>query len=474
MRVMAAKDGVQGRRRLRIFAAAAALVLLCAVCVGGVSGAVFEVSTEQGLKNAVGEANVNGEDDIIIIMNNILYDDKASLEVLSGKLTIVNAAGADVTISRTDSWRKTTFPSIFYVSGGELVLSVSDEGGSLTLDGNNNILSSPGGGAVFVDSGTLIMNDGVTLKDFGYLGSSLFGSGRGAVYVNNPGTFIMNGGTISGSRADIGGGVYVAANEESGGEFYMNGGLITGNGHGDYPFSGSTYGGGVYIQDGGYFSQSGDAEVTGNTGDPKDIVYNNPDTTIHYTVMHYFQKTDGTYALNSALTETVEGEWGTAAKPKYTNAHPLSVPGYESQPIEQQPLYEGGDTVVSVYYDIVIYYKIEIPASLNLADDVDTGEFTMTPIELRILDQGKVVVSVYSQNSFQLVHKEVNTARISYDLKSAGTVIEQNKPVAEFTLANQTPVLLTLELTGQAACTGVYDDILTFTAQYIENTLTEG
>ena len=124
MRVMAAKDGVLIRRRLRIFAAAVALVLLCAVCVGGVSGEDFEVWTEQGLKDAVGEANVNGEDDIIIIMDNILYDDKASLEVLSGKLTIVNAAGAEVTISRTESLIKTAFPSIFYVSGGELVLSV--------------------------------------------------------------------------------------------------------------------------------------------------------------------------------------------------------------------------------------------------------------------------------------------------------------------------------------------------------------
>ena len=38
MHVTAAKDGVLIRRRLRIFAAAAALVLLCAVCVGGVSG----------------------------------------------------------------------------------------------------------------------------------------------------------------------------------------------------------------------------------------------------------------------------------------------------------------------------------------------------------------------------------------------------------------------------------------------------
>ena len=39
MRVTAAKDGVLIRRRLRIFAAAVALVLLCAVCVGAVSGA---------------------------------------------------------------------------------------------------------------------------------------------------------------------------------------------------------------------------------------------------------------------------------------------------------------------------------------------------------------------------------------------------------------------------------------------------
>ena len=41
MCVMAAKDGVLIRRRLRIFAAAVALVLLCAVCVGGVSGATW-------------------------------------------------------------------------------------------------------------------------------------------------------------------------------------------------------------------------------------------------------------------------------------------------------------------------------------------------------------------------------------------------------------------------------------------------
>ncbi len=39
MCVTAAKDGVLIRRRLRVFAAAVALVLLCAVCVGGVSGA---------------------------------------------------------------------------------------------------------------------------------------------------------------------------------------------------------------------------------------------------------------------------------------------------------------------------------------------------------------------------------------------------------------------------------------------------
>ena len=42
MRVMVAKDGVLIRRRLRIFVAAIALVLLCAVCVGGVSGETWD------------------------------------------------------------------------------------------------------------------------------------------------------------------------------------------------------------------------------------------------------------------------------------------------------------------------------------------------------------------------------------------------------------------------------------------------
>lgn len=355
----------------------------------------------------------------------------------------------------------------------------SEEGGSLTLDGNNNILSSPGGGAVFVDSGTLIMNDGVTLKDFGYLGSSLFGSGRGAVYVNNRGTFIMNGGKISGSRADIGGGVYVAANEEFGGEFYMNGGLITGNGHGKYPISDSTYGGGVYIQEGGYFSQSGNAEVKGNTGYPEDIVYIDPDLTISYYVEHHFQQVDGTYLHDTKYDEIVKGESGDYNNPKYTNVHPLSISGYKNQEITQKPLYKGEETTtVIVKYDIIPSCKIMIPAALDIAEDEDTCEFNVIPSELRLLNSGKVVVSVHSTNSFRLVHQEVNTVWISYDLISynlnpSGAIVEQDKPVVEFTLADQNPARLTVDMTGQPACTGMYSDILTFTVSIINQPIAE-
>ena len=68
----AAKDGVQGRRRLRIFAAAVALVLLCAVCVGGVSGAVLYVgntaSTESNWYTSLADAvDAAGSGDTIII-----------------------------------------------------------------------------------------------------------------------------------------------------------------------------------------------------------------------------------------------------------------------------------------------------------------------------------------------------------------------------------------------------------------------
>jgi len=143
---------------------------------------------------------------------------------------------------------------------------------TLVLDSNITLRK----GRVFVDSGgTLIMNNGSTITDS-------YGDEGGGVYV--AGTFIMNGGIITGNRADNGnnnakgGGVFVA-----GGTFIINGGTISGNtdeggGGGVYVNSGtftmnggtissntsSGSGGGVYVERNGTFTMSGGI-ISGNT-----------------------------------------------------------------------------------------------------------------------------------------------------------------------------------------------------------------
>ena len=84
----------------------------------------------------------------------------------------------------------------------------------------------------------------------------------GGVYVEDGGSFIMNGGSITDNAAGSnGGGVYV----KSGGTFKMNGGSITDN-------TADTNGGGVHNR--GTFEMSGTATVSGNTGSEGGGVYN--------------------------------------------------------------------------------------------------------------------------------------------------------------------------------------------------------
>ena len=88
----------------------------------------------------------------------------------------------------------------------------------------------------------------------------------GGVFVANQGSFLMSGGEISGNHAKEGGGVFVGGSygyhdfsDCSGGTFTMSGGKITGN---------SGTGGGVYVSAGSdvFFTVSGSAQITGNTG----------------------------------------------------------------------------------------------------------------------------------------------------------------------------------------------------------------
>ena len=134
------------------------------------------------------------------------------------------------------------------LGGGALTLGRSGMRGRLTFDGGETAYPLS---IVHILHGELTMNDGVTLRN---------GSG-GAVQVAGGidfisseaifGTFTMNGGTISGSSSNDGGGVYV----DEYGIFNMNGGTISGNEANAGTNEGD--GGGVFVKYWGSFTKSG-------------------------------------------------------------------------------------------------------------------------------------------------------------------------------------------------------------------------
>ena len=164
------------------------------------------------------------------------------------------------------------------ITGG--VSTQSDMGGGVTTHGGSFIMNGGAitgnttnihGGGVCIYDGTFEMNGGTIVENTGYKG--------GGVYVSSNGVFIMQGGTISGNlESYIGGGVYAY------GTFTMKGGTISDNS--------ASYGGGVYVANYSFFIMEGgiisgnsaksigggvfasiatfklqDGEITGNTAD---------------------------------------------------------------------------------------------------------------------------------------------------------------------------------------------------------------
>lgn len=187
-------------------------------------------------------------------------------------------SGANVTL-RGDGQQRTLQGSstgwIEVKNGATLTL-----GPDLVIDGFGSGVYSHWG-AVNVDGGTLIMEDGAMIKDLTF-GGSVYG----AVNVSSGGTFIMNGGEISGNRSN---GDAAGVTVSSGGTFIMRGGEITGNKavYGDgigADGSYSYYGGGLYISTGGSFTMDG-GTISGNYEDggatPSDVTVENGATFTH-------------------------------------------------------------------------------------------------------------------------------------------------------------------------------------------------
>jgi len=217
--------------------------------------------------------------DITLIANNPLAPVEVQL-ASNGQLFTVNAGitltlGAGITLrgrNATADGADNTTELIWVDSGGTLVMKadaiitgnrnnstgstsagtvrVTGTGSSFTMQGgeiSGNRANIGGGVAVLGNTGSFTMRGGK-------ISGNTASSNGGGVFVE--GSFTMMGGEISGNRANIGGGVYVIA-----GSFTMQGGEISGNRGGDSALNGT---GGVYVGSSGSFTMQG-GEISRNT-----------------------------------------------------------------------------------------------------------------------------------------------------------------------------------------------------------------
>jgi hypothetical protein len=231
-------------------------------------------------------------EEIVIVKNDLTADSPASI---GRKITIITDNPAGVRIIRDQNYGERLFDLRVHA-----YLTLGRPGDSprrLVIDGNR------GGMNVGVDvskalitlydPGTLIMNDGTHLTG-NYHNYSYGGGAGGAVEMTN-GTFIMNGGEISGnSTIGYGGAVYMNKSMGASTSFTMNGGLLASN-------TADINGGAVYM----YGTPYGPFTFTMNGGE---IRGNNADITtgngggVFVGTTNTFTYHSGTITLNEAKT----------------------------------------------------------------------------------------------------------------------------------------------------------------------------
>ena len=319
---------IRPAKRMRVFFAAAVLLIVCVLAVGSVSAAdtvtVYDytqlsdnISNAQNDLTIIIAANISvGANQGFTVTKNItltttadedhkIYRIAENTSNQNGMFTI--QSGGNLTIQGNNSQmfthtltldgNKTALPEngqtlVWVKEGGYFTLG---NGGVLT---NNNVTGQSASGTeqknsggVYVLGGTFTMNGGeisnntvgnsgggvyvlggtFTMKDGKISNNTVINNG-GGVCVNN-GTFTMFGGTISDNKAHNGGGVFVCdLVEYVCGTFTMSGGTISGN-------TATDLGGGVYIDHFGMFVIAHTAQISENGAKNGGGVYVLPDGT---------------------------------------------------------------------------------------------------------------------------------------------------------------------------------------------------
>ena len=289
MHVTAAKDGVLVRRRLRIFAAAVALVLLCAVCVGGVSGYEFTASTEEQLRTAVAQANNERDypgadtivlkDDITLVYDRDTQNGLPSPIEINSDITITNIVGKDIVLKSqytpvlsTSDFTATNYDkldsyTLFIINNGATLHIIGNEMGTdleFTTNHNGRAFDIQSGGSLVIGS-LDEATGGVRILNCGYQGAVADKNNGGAIYVRGSGSLTMNSGYLSGNKAGAGGAICV---ESRSGSFIMAGGQIEDNSatlaaRQEWFYKVDGFGGGIWLENGNSMTWTG-GEISGN------------------------------------------------------------------------------------------------------------------------------------------------------------------------------------------------------------------
>jgi hypothetical protein len=170
--------------------------------------------------------------------------------VIPNSVTLIagHNSPASVIINGHHGTLKITSPGTLLTVGGGVTLTLQN----ITLEGYGSDLDPNNGPLVTIDSGgKLVLGTGAVLTGNHSAGNA------GGVWVNG-GTLILNNGgmikNMSAASPESGGGVRVEAN----GKFFMNGGILGGEDPaGGNTVSGVSSGGGVYVDTGGSVDMSG-------------------------------------------------------------------------------------------------------------------------------------------------------------------------------------------------------------------------
>ena len=235
---------------------------------GAISGNV--AGSPDSNKNG-GGVNLNGDGSSFDMSGNAKITDNTA-KGFGGGVSMTGGTGGKVSFTMSGNAQITgnmCFGSAcggagLYASGGEFTMN-----DNAAISDNHSLQDRGYGGGVFVSIGaTFTMNDNATIsRNSAYIASTdNYRKNYGGGVLVFGGTFIMKSGSIRDNMAENGAGVYVGKNGPTPGTFTMNGGTITNN----KVIEGN--GGGVYVL--GNFEIANGAQVFNNSRqDTSDNVY---------------------------------------------------------------------------------------------------------------------------------------------------------------------------------------------------------